>query len=79
MSPDDLMRKDEVLAYLKISRASLQKLMKARAFPYAKVGNLCFYRRKDIDAFIESHMIQPLSLDRPAVNSKDVSRKRTRK
>jgi excisionase family DNA binding protein len=58
MSPDDLMDKAGLLEYLKISRATLQKLMAAKAFPYIKFGRRVLFRKADIDKWLESKMIR---------------------
>jgi excisionase family DNA binding protein len=59
---DILMTRAEIIKYLKISPATLTKLMKSRAFPFIKFeksrrGKVLF-KRADIDAFLESKVIR---------------------
>jgi excisionase family DNA binding protein len=58
MPPEDLMDKAGLMEYLKISRATLQKLMAARAFPYIKFGRRVLFRKADIDAWLESKIVK---------------------
>jgi len=57
-----LMSRKQVLEYLKISPATLTKLMKSRAFPFIKFeksrrGKVLF-KKSDIDAFLESKIVR---------------------
>ena len=58
MSPDDIMTKDEVLEYLKISRNILDRLMKNKELPYVKLERRVLFRKKDIDEFLESKLVK---------------------
>lgn len=58
MPRDEFMTKDEVIAYIKISKGTLYKLMKARAFPYIKLDRKVLFRRRDIDAFLKSKLVK---------------------
>jgi len=48
----------EVMAYLRISSATLQRLMKRHAFPYIKLEKKILFRKEDIDKYLEAHMVK---------------------
>jgi len=58
MKKDDLMTKREVMDYLRISLATLDRLIKRHAFPYIKLEKKILFRRFDIDAYLESKTIR---------------------
>jgi excisionase family DNA binding protein len=58
MNKDVLMSKKEVQEYLKISHGTLYLLMKRRAFSYIKLDRKVLFRKKDIDAFLESKTVR---------------------
>lgn len=58
MNKDLLMTKKEVQEYLKISHGTLYILMKRGAFPYIKLDRKVLFRKRDIDAFLESRLIK---------------------
>jgi excisionase family DNA binding protein len=58
MKPGDLMTKQEVMEYLRISHQTLYRLMKSGAFPYVKLERKVLFKRSDIDKWIESKMIR---------------------
>ena len=58
MSPDDIMTKDEVLEYLKISMNILDRLMKSKELPYVKLERRVLFRKKDIDEFLERRLVK---------------------
>jgi excisionase family DNA binding protein len=58
MKYPDLMTKAEVMDYLRISRATLQRLMKDFAFPFIKFGKRVLFRRSEIDAYLESKTVK---------------------
>jgi excisionase family DNA binding protein len=58
MKKDDLMTKREVMDYLRISLATLDRLIKRHAFPYIKLEKKILFRRSDIDAYLESKTIR---------------------
>lgn len=51
------MTRKEVMEYLRIKRGTLSKLMKQRAFPYIKLERKVLFKKKDIDAFLESKKV----------------------
>jgi excisionase family DNA binding protein len=55
---DDLLTREELLAYLKISRGTLYKLMKQNAFPYIKLERKVLFRKSDIDTWLESKLVK---------------------
>jgi len=48
----------QVVEYLKISRQTLLKL-RTRDLAYVKIGKKVLFRKSDIDAFMESHLVTP--------------------
>jgi excisionase family DNA binding protein len=58
MKKDDLMTKAEVMAYLRISLATLNRLIKRHAFPLVKLERKVLFRKTDIDAFLESKIVR---------------------
>ena len=56
MLQEDLWTQEELIAYLKISRASVYKL-RAAGLPFIKLGRRVLFRKNDILAFIESQKI----------------------
>jgi excisionase family DNA binding protein len=59
MKTGELMSRAEVMEYLKISHQTLYKLMKLNAFPYIKMERKVLFRKSDIDAYLEAHMVRP--------------------
>jgi excisionase family DNA binding protein len=58
MKKDDLLSRQEVIEYLKISPMTLHRLLKSRAFPYIKLARRVLFRKADIDKFLESKLIR---------------------
>jgi len=58
MPEDRLLTKDELVAYLRISKGTLRKLMLQRAFPYIKLQKKVLFRKDDIDKWLESKMVK---------------------
>lgn len=58
MTNDELLTINEALEYLKISRGSLYKLMKQKAFPYIKLEKRVLFRKNDIDKFLNSRTVK---------------------
>jgi excisionase family DNA binding protein len=58
MSEEKLLTREEVMDYLRISKASLYRLMKQKAFPYIKFERKVLFRKKDIDEFLESRLVK---------------------
>ena len=58
MRKEELLTRDEVMDYLKISKGTLYKLMKQKAFPYIKLERKVLFRKKDIDEFLDSKLVK---------------------
>jgi len=52
------MTKKEVQEYLRISPATLDRLMQQKAFPYFKLERKVLFKKGDIDKFIESKRVK---------------------
>lgn len=59
MKPDCLSNKDAA-EYLGIAERTLHVWRCTRRYviPYLKVGNKVFYRKRDLDAFLESRVVE---------------------
>lgn len=58
MADKDLLDRAEVMGYLRISRGTLDKLQKSRDLPFVKIGKKVLFRKKDIDRFLEKHLVK---------------------
>ena len=58
METKDLMTREEVIQYLRISNMTLHRLMRVHKFPYIKLGKRVLFRRAEIDAYLESKTIR---------------------
>ena len=58
MAKDDLMTKQDVMDYLKISHQTLYRLMKKRETPYFKLERKVLFRKAEIDKWLESKIIK---------------------
>jgi excisionase family DNA binding protein len=58
VSEDLILTREELLEYLKISRGTLAKLMKQKAFPYFKLERKVLFRKVDIDRWLESKIVK---------------------
>lgn len=57
--PDrDLMTKAETTEYLRISRGMMDRLMKRRDIPFAKIGKKVLFRKADVDKWLESKIVK---------------------
>jgi len=52
------MTKVEAAEYMRVSLATIDRLMKSRELRHAKVGKKVLIRRKDIDTLIEKRMVK---------------------
>lgn len=60
LSPEmerELLTKAELMEYLRISRGTVDKLIKRREVPFIKLGKKVLFRKKEIDAWLESKKI----------------------
>ena len=53
----ELMTKAELMDYLRISKRTLDKLMKTDDLPYIKLARRVLFKREDVDAFLETKRI----------------------
>jgi excisionase family DNA binding protein len=53
----EYLTKKEVLAYLKVSRTIIEKLMH-QGLPYIKLDRRVLFRKRDIDKWLESKLIK---------------------
>ena len=51
---------DQAVVYLKTTKRSLADRVRAREIPYIKDGKFIKFRRKDLDAYMESHRVTPV-------------------
>jgi len=51
---DEILTKKETLKYLKIGRSTLEKFMNERQISFIKLERKVFFKKVDIDKFIES-------------------------
>jgi excisionase family DNA binding protein len=58
-APEELMTKQEVMAYLRISHQTLFRMMKSGAFPYFKLERKVLFRKSDVDGYLEAHLVKP--------------------
>ena len=53
----DLMTKAEVMAFLRISKRTLDQLMKAREIPFFKLKRKVLFKRDDLDRWLETKRV----------------------
>jgi excisionase family DNA binding protein len=58
MKEGAVMTKAEAVEYMRLSVATIDRLMKNRALPYVKVGKKVLFRRPDIDVFLEKRLVK---------------------
>ena len=58
MKEGDLLTKAEVRSLLRISRGTLDLMMKRKELPYIKLQRRVLFRKKDIDKFLESKLVK---------------------
>jgi len=46
------------MEYLRISRGTLDRLMKNHALPFIKLDQKVLFRKRDIDAFLERRLVK---------------------
>jgi len=54
----DLLTKEDVEAYLRIGRRTLDRLLKAREIPFIKLGRRVLFKKADIDAWLETKRVK---------------------
>ncbi len=58
MANKDVLDRAEAMEYLRISRGTLDKLQKSHALPFVKIGKKVLFRKRDIDSFLEKHLVK---------------------
>lgn len=51
---------EQTVVYLKTTKRSLAERVRAREIPYIKDGKFIKFRRKDLDAYMESRRVMPI-------------------
>jgi excisionase family DNA binding protein len=54
----NLLTKEDVEAYLRIGRRTLDRLIKTREIPFIKLGRRVLFKKVDIDAWLESKRVK---------------------
>ncbi len=54
----DLLTRQEAMDYLRISKRTLDNLMRKRDIPFIKIGKKVLFRKADIDAWLESKVVK---------------------
>ena len=57
ISPE-LLTKDDLIRILKVSRPTINRWMKNRAFPFIKLERRVLFRKADIDRYLESKTVK---------------------
>jgi excisionase family DNA binding protein len=58
MQARELLTRSEVMEYLRISRGTLDRLMKKREIPFIKLAQKVLFRKADIDRWLESKTVR---------------------
>jgi len=58
MKEGAIMTKAEAMEYMRLSVATIDRLMKRHALPHVKVGKKVLFRKRDIDAFLEKRLVK---------------------
>ena len=54
----EFLTKDELIKYLKISRPTINRMMKAHEIPFIKLARRVLFRKADIDKFLDSKTVK---------------------
>ena len=52
------MTKRELMEYLRISKGTVDKMMKQRDLPFLKLGKRVLFKRCEIDAWLEKYRVK---------------------
>ncbi len=58
MTERAFLTKAEAAEYMRVSRATVDRLMKSRGLPFIKLEKKVLFRKKDIDAFLEKRLVK---------------------
>lgn len=53
-----MMTKREAMEYLRVSQATVDRLMKSRDLAFVKIGKKVIFRRRDLDAYIRKNTVK---------------------
>lgn len=59
MNEDKYMTSEEARQYLRVGRNTLLKFRRL-GLPFVKVARKVIYRKSDVDAFMEAHLVAPI-------------------
>jgi excisionase family DNA binding protein len=57
MKDPEYLTKGECMELLRISKGTLDKIMRRREIPFIKLERKVLFKKKDIDAFLESRKV----------------------
>ncbi len=60
MPGKELLTRAEVMEYLRISRGTLDRLIKEHAMPYIKLEQKVLFRMRDVDAWLDKRTVPAL-------------------
>jgi excisionase family DNA binding protein len=58
--PPEFLTRDDVARLLKVSRATVYRLVESRRLPFYKIGNRLRFDKQDVLAFLRHHRIDAL-------------------
>jgi excisionase family DNA binding protein len=58
MNQENLLTRKDVMEYLRISHGTLDKLMKTGDLPFIKLERKLLFRKKDVDAWLETKRVK---------------------
>jgi len=58
MKDQELMTKTEVMAFLRISKGTMDKFMRRREIRFHKLERKTLFRRSDVEKFLESKRVK---------------------
>jgi excisionase family DNA binding protein len=58
MKDPEYLTKDECMELLRISKGTLDKLMRRRKIPFIKLDRRVLFKKSDIDAWLESKRVK---------------------
>ena len=54
----DVLTIEQLQEYLSCSRSFVYAMMKEHKLPHAKIGKRVYFRKKDVDKFLESRLVK---------------------
>ena len=58
MPENEIWTRADVMAYLRISRSMLDRLMKRREIPFAKIGKKVVFKRASVVDWLEARIVE---------------------